>query len=47
MKLAKEIGLNAEISALAGLAWLIHNKGLIPKGSRIVVANTGNSGTED
>ena len=47
MRLAEEIGLNAEISALAGLAWLIHNRGLIPKESRIVVVNTGNSGTED
>lgn len=46
-RVAARIGLNAEYSALAGLAWLLKNKKTIPRGSRVVIVSTGKGVVED
>ncbi len=46
-QLADRIGLKAEYSALAGIAWLLRNGNTIPSGSRVVIVSTGKGITED
>jgi len=40
-RIALEHKITAEPSALAGIAWLLKHKKLIPKGARVLIVNTG------